>query len=61
MSGTRGSSVNMVTRSYKLDEERSVPGRGKDFLSLPPRSDRLWDPFSLLLLGTGGKMAEAWS
>jgi hypothetical protein len=35
----------------------SSPGRGWEFLSSPPRSDRLWGPHSLLSDGTRGCFA----
>jgi hypothetical protein len=33
---------------YGLDEGGSSPGRGWEFFSSPPRSDRIWSPPSLL-------------
>jgi hypothetical protein len=32
----------------------SIPGRGSDFFSSPPRADRLWDPPNPLSSGCGG-------
>jgi hypothetical protein len=49
---------------YGLDDRCSIPGRGWDFFSLPPRPDRPWCPFRILSNVTkspflGCKVAEA--
>jgi hypothetical protein len=33
---------------YGLDDLRSIPGRGKRFVSIPQRLDWLWGPLRLL-------------
>jgi hypothetical protein len=49
----RNNSVSIVT-SLWLDDRGSIPGRGREFFSSLPRSDRLWGPPSLLSNGYRG-------
>jgi hypothetical protein len=52
---SRDSSVGLETR-LRAGRPRShgeIPGRGKRFFSPPQRTDRLWGPPSLLIMGTG--------
>jgi len=41
--GSHNSSVSIVTRL-----RGSIPGRGQEFFSSPPRPDRLWGPHNFL-------------
>jgi hypothetical protein len=52
---TRDSSVSIGT-GYMLEGRRSMPGRGKRFLSNPQRPDRLWGPFLSLQCGGSVKL-----
>jgi hypothetical protein len=48
-----GSSVSIVS-DYRLDDQGSIPGRGREFFLLPLRPDQLWGPSSLLSNGYQG-------
>jgi hypothetical protein len=65
---SRDSSVGIVTRLWAGQSGfyGSIPDRGWDFFSSPPRPEWLWDPPSLLYneyqeLFRWGKAAGAWS
>jgi len=52
--------------SLRFDRCCSIPGRGRDFLSSPPRPDRLCGPTTLISSGCRGllprgKAAGAWN
>jgi hypothetical protein len=44
------SSVSIATR-LRVDDRSSIPGRGREFFSSPPRPGRLWGPPSLVSNG----------
>jgi hypothetical protein len=52
----RESSVSILT-GYGLDDRGSIPCRGWEFYSSPPRPDRPWDPPSLLSNKTPGALS----
>jgi hypothetical protein len=39
---------------YRLDNQGSIPGRGKRFFSTPEHLDKPWGPSSLIPSGYGG-------
>jgi hypothetical protein len=43
-----------IALGYGLDDRGSIPGRGWEFFSKPPRPERLWGPSSLLSNGYQG-------
>jgi hypothetical protein len=40
--------ISGIALGYRLNDQGSSPSRGWEFLSSPPRPDRLWGPPSLL-------------
>jgi hypothetical protein len=53
----RGSSVNVVI-TVRVDHRASILGRDRDFISSPPRPDRLWGPPSLISYGYEGAFSS---
>jgi hypothetical protein len=53
VSESRGSLVG-IGSGYELDDRGSIPGRGWDFSSSPPRSDRFWAHPASYPLGSRG-------